>query len=102
MLEAFLKLTREMSGNFPKSVHIRQAPLTCFQVFTMIRFLKFSDFFGILGFDKWSGRQDSNLRPSAPKADALPDCATPRFSFEFEQTVMGKGPSNVNLCREGF
>lgn len=26
----------------------------------------------------WSGRQDSNLRPSAPKADALPDCATPR------------------------
>lgn len=27
---------------------------------------------------QWSGRQDSNLRPSAPKADALPDCATPR------------------------
>ena len=26
----------------------------------------------------WSGREDSNLRPSAPKADALPDCATPR------------------------
>ena len=24
--------------------------------------------------------QDSNLRPSAPKADALPDCATPRYS----------------------
>jgi hypothetical protein len=57
MLEAFLKLTREMSGNFPKSVHKRQAPLTCFQVVTMINFFKFSDFFGILGFDKWSGRQ---------------------------------------------
>ena len=28
---------------------------------------------------KWSGRQDSNLRPSAPKADALPGCATPRL-----------------------
>ena len=27
---------------------------------------------------KWSERQDSNLRPSAPKADALPGCATPR------------------------
>ena len=27
---------------------------------------------------KWSGRRDSNPRPSAPKADALPDCATPR------------------------
>ncbi len=26
----------------------------------------------------WSGREDLNLRPSAPKADALPDCATPR------------------------
>ena len=26
----------------------------------------------------WSGRRDSNPRPSAPKADALPDCATPR------------------------
>src|SRR5579885_106975 len=27
---------------------------------------------------KWSGQQDLNLRPSAPKADALPDCAMPR------------------------
>src|SRR4051794_37797360 len=29
---------------------------------------------------RWSGRQDSNLRPSGPKPDALPDCATPRRS----------------------
>src|SRR6185437_3967091 len=28
---------------------------------------------------EWSGRRDSNPRPSAPKADALPDCATPRL-----------------------
>ena len=28
---------------------------------------------------EWSGRRDSNPRPSAPKADALPDCATPRY-----------------------
>src|SRR5580704_6590169 len=27
---------------------------------------------------RWSGRRDSNTRPSAPKADALPGCATPR------------------------
>lgn len=27
---------------------------------------------------KWSGRRDLNPRPSAPQADALPDCATPR------------------------
>ena len=26
-----------------------------------------------------SGRQDSNLRPSGPKPDALPGCATPRI-----------------------
>ena len=28
----------------------------------------------------WSEMQDSNLRPSAPKADALPDCANLRIS----------------------
>ena len=27
---------------------------------------------------KWSGRQDLNLRPSGPKPDALPNCATSR------------------------
>jgi integrase len=27
----------------------------------------------------WSGREDSNLRPPAPKAGALPGCATPRL-----------------------
>src|SRR3989475_12699864 len=28
--------------------------------------------------EKWSGRLDSNQRPPAPKAGALPGCATPR------------------------
>ena len=28
----------------------------------------------------WSGRHDSNVRPFAPKANALPGCATPRRS----------------------
>ncbi len=28
--------------------------------------------------NKWSGREDSNLRPQHPKCRALPDCATPR------------------------
>ena len=27
---------------------------------------------------EWSGRLDSNQRPPAPEAGALPDCATPR------------------------
>ena len=30
-------------------------------------------------FSLWSGRQDLNLRPSGPKPDALPGCATPRL-----------------------
>ena len=29
---------------------------------------------------QWSGRKDSNLRPSGPKPDALPGCATPRLA----------------------
>src|SRR3974377_1621062 len=28
--------------------------------------------------ERWSGQRDLNPRPSAPKADALPDCAMPR------------------------
>src|SRR5690348_333515 len=28
--------------------------------------------------ESWSGREDLNLRPPAPKAGALPGCATPR------------------------
>ena len=30
----------------------------------------------------WSRWQDSNLRPPAPKAGAIPDFATPRYSFQ--------------------
>ncbi len=29
--------------------------------------------------ENWSGRQDLNLRPPAPKAGTLPNCATPRL-----------------------
>ena len=29
--------------------------------------------------EKWSGREDSNLRPPGPEPGALPDCATPRM-----------------------
>ena len=28
----------------------------------------------------WSEWRDSNSRPSGPKPDALPDCATPRYT----------------------
>ncbi len=37
--------------------------------------LKFRE---IIRNQEWSGREDLNLRHSAPKADALPGCATPR------------------------
>ena len=32
----------------------------------------------------WSGRQDLNLRPSAPKADAIPSYATSRFLLQHQ------------------
>ena len=35
-------------------------------------------YFCFFHLSTWSGRQDLNLRPSGPKPDALPDCATPR------------------------
>ena len=34
-----------------------------------------------------SGRPDSNRRPPAPKAGALPDCATPRTTYECRRSV---------------
>ena len=39
----------------------------------------------------WSGQTDSNRRPSAPKADALPDCAMPRCQI-FCHTPSLPGP----------
>ena len=32
----------------------------------------------LTGTDRWSGRRDLNPRPPAPKAGALPNCATSR------------------------
>jgi hypothetical protein len=32
---------------------------------------------------KWSGRRDSNPRPSDPQSDALPGCATPRDQLDY-------------------
>jgi hypothetical protein len=34
-------------------------------------------------YKHWSGRRDSNSRPPAPKAGALPGCATPRHAPSF-------------------
>ena len=40
--------------------------------------------------DFWSGREDLNFRPPAPKAGALPGCATPR--------QLTSGHSTRELC----
>jgi hypothetical protein len=60
----------------------------------------------------WSGREDSNLRHPAPKAGALPDCATPRkmkwipceatittpaFGWRVKQNWLGRQDSNLRL-----
>src|SRR3546814_7198794 len=38
----------------------------------------------------WSGRQDSNLRHPAPKAGALPGCATPRTADALRFHALGE------------
>src|SRR5215213_3344250 len=62
--------------------------------------------------EKWSGQQDLNLRPSAPKADALPGCAMPRhrlnchftrvFRFETQGSVseLGEGKRSETTASE--
>ena len=45
--------------------------------------------------EDWSGQRDSNPRPSAPKADALPDCAMPR------QPTRRGGPARAANDTEG-
>ena len=52
-------------------------------------------------FRNWSGRQDSNLRPSGPKPDALPGCATPRPKLERIAKLSGRcNASGKPLCNQ--
>jgi len=37
---------------------------------------------------KISGREDLNLRPPAPKAGALPGCATPRAFYNYNLSLL--------------
>src|SRR5438874_6058264 len=45
-----------------------------------------------------SGREDSNLRPPAPKAGALPDCATPRTPRALKRTSKRRQQLNRLSC----
>ncbi len=48
----------------------------------------------------WSGREDLNLRHPAPKAGALPGCATPRRIWVANRRRrIGCAPGGVNLLR---
>lgn len=47
---------------------------------------------------KLSGRQDLNLRPTAPKAAALPSCATSRSS-QYITTTPGLDTSGSEILR---
>jgi leucyl/phenylalanyl-tRNA---protein transferase len=49
----------------------------------------------------WSGRKDSNLRPSGPKPDALPGCATPRLACILSATTMRNKPSPLVWLEPG-
>ena len=46
----------------------------------------------------WSGGTDSNRRPSAPKADALPDCAIPRQPKK--ETIIRMCQLKVNVINQ--
>ena len=50
---------------------------------------------GSAPFFNWSEREDSNLRPPAPEAGALPDCATLRHR-------LGAGSSDVFRARQAL
>src|SRR5438552_12758638 len=47
---------------------------------------------------KWSGRCDSNTRPPAPHAGALPSCATPRHDVEYTAFI-GSGREGPEFPR---
>ena len=50
-------------------------------------------------FEKWSGRQDLNLRPPDPQSGALPGCATPRIAGPESNRAVG---SDVGPLDCGF
>ena len=52
---------------------------------------------------KWSGQQDLNLRPPAPKAGALPGCAMPRkkTNYTFLQCICIKKPGLNRVFLKG-
>src|SRR5256885_13943937 len=50
----------------------------------------------------WSGRRDLNSGPPAPKAGALPGCATPRHEMLFHYRALRSFPSAESPARHGW
>src|SRR6476660_2042712 len=54
-------------------------------------------------FEIWSGRPDLNRRPPAPKAGALPGCATPRHEVRSNYTRLANrdaaSRAHLRICR---
>jgi hypothetical protein len=50
----------------------------------------------------WSGRPDLNRRPPAPKAGALPGCATPRHNEPLDYTLCNFKPESALRCGISF
>lgn len=73
-----------MQGRIGRSSRVRTCDI-CLPKTALYQAELYSDI--PLGLD-WSGQQDSNLRPSAPQTDALPDCAMPR---EYVPRITGRG-----------
>src|SRR5262245_26580851 len=68
------------SGTNSKA-HSREVALPCCIAFFAGLKMRAGIHFSPVGQTRrWSGQQDSNLRPPAPKAGALPDCAMPRLA----------------------
>ena len=73
---AYLRLTRHLVNGAPgrtRTCNPQLRRLMLYPVELQALFLSLT-----LPINKWSGWRDSNSRPTAPKAVALPGCATPR------------------------
>ena len=74
-------------------------------VYWILAFASMTVFWGLPSSEtrNWSGQRDSNSRPSAPKADALPGCAMPRHFLKKHPLPARRGDDTRRLiCRQLF
>ena len=69
-----------------------------FEVGFTKNWLMITDHYRTWEFDEWSGWRDSNSRHPAPKAGALPDCATPRKE-DLDPFSVKHFETNIFFCK---